>query len=698
MATFLLLVWPPAVCVNVYQGGGLTVPVVLVFPLLVLLVMLRYMYVLSWFHTALLCLCLFFLLQTYRENMRVVLASGVQLAEHLTSFFNPPASPLQRELSLRFQEAQRSLERTWLTSLEPAFMARAVAPARSRADDIPEVRDVIKRRAASLADVHRRARKVRSLARKDSSRLRDNERKLTQARHNYALFHDDVMQRFANVERNYGAFVVPTLRATVRLSAEMAAVTAEVLGGVDALVSAPAPPRVRSRDMSPALPERRRSGHRSRGAGRSRPGTGGGGAGGGGSDSGVGAAASGGLRNFDESSETWDDAYDFGDDDGLVSGNGLASGGGGAASGGGVGGGGGGPYSAANTTLPSTLSPSPTATTAPGLGERGRDNRRSSSNASSVLAAAAAAFGSGPGFGGGRPYAGGSTGGAGGAGTGGAGTGGAGGVGRGGGGSSGPGGSLGAGGYARLRRAVSSAAGDGDDTSTVDILVPSVASDGSASTGMGGLGGGLASGGAGGPTVSPSLPPVLPSPGTSGGGGWPSPHSPNRPARAADGARPGGGGGGGGGTFGPGSGSGRGGGGGGGGIATTASAAAGAALTTPAADAPPLEVLARVCAMYDFTSGEENELSLAEGDVVEVLNRHPSGWWTGKCRRRLGCFPSNYTRALSDEEEVAFLEEAAARRAERRAKRTASSSAIGGAPPDPGGGATPDAAAGDGGG
>jgi len=102
--------------------------------------------------------------------------------------------------------------------------------------------------------------------------------------------------------------------------------------------------------------------------------------------------------------------------------------------------------------------------------------------------------------------------------------------------------------------------------------------------------------------------------------------------------------------------------------------------------------------MYDFTSGEENELSLAEGDVVEVLNRHPSGWWTGKCRRRLGCFPSNYTRALSDEEEVAFLEEAAARRAERRAKRTASSSAIGGAPPDPGGGATPDAAAGDGGG
>eukprot|EP00168_Porphyra_purpurea_P006371 TRINITY_DN17845_c0_g1_i1.p1 TRINITY_DN17845_c0_g1~~TRINITY_DN17845_c0_g1_i1.p1 ORF type:complete len:218 (-),score=62.17 TRINITY_DN17845_c0_g1_i1:29-682(-) len=205
-------------------------------------------------------------LNTYRENMRVVLASGVQLAEHLTSFFNPPASPLQRELSLRFQEAQRSLERTWLTSLEPAFMARAVAPARSRADDIPEVRDVIKRRAASLADVHRRARKVRSLARKDSSRLRDNERKLTQARHSYALFHDDVMQRFANVERNYGAFVVPTLRATVRLSAEMATVTAEVLGGVTRSCRR-RPPRVRSRDMSPALPERRRSGHRSRGAG-----------------------------------------------------------------------------------------------------------------------------------------------------------------------------------------------------------------------------------------------------------------------------------------------------------------------------------------------------------------------------------------------------------------------------------------------
>ncbi|GAB0494412.1 hypothetical protein MMPV_005705 [Pyropia vietnamensis] len=356
---------------------------------------------------------------TYRENMRVVLASGVQLAEHLTSFFNPPASPQQRELSLRFQEAHRSLERTWLTHLEPAFMARAVTPARSRADDTPEVREVIKRRAASFADVQRRARKVRSLARKDSSRLRDNERKLTQARHNYMLFHDDVMQRFANVERNYGAFVVPTLRATVRLSAEMAAAAAEVLGGVDALVSAPVPPRVRSRDMSPALPERRRSGHRSRGgAGVARPrpsgsGGGGGGGGGGGSDSGAGAASGGGggvgsgggLRNFDESSETWDDAYDFGDDDGLMSGSGVPSGGGG----GGIGGvaSGGGAYPSSGPPLPlSTLSPSPSMAAAAGLGERGRDNRRSSSNASSALAAAAAAFGSSVGYGSGRPFAG----------------------------------------------------------------------------------------------------------------------------------------------------------------------------------------------------------------------------------------------------------------------------------------------------
>ncbi|XP_037637868.1 mitogen-activated protein kinase kinase kinase 21 isoform X2 [Sebastes umbrosus] len=52
-------------------------------------------------------------------------------------------------------------------------------------------------------------------------------------------------------------------------------------------------------------------------------------------------------------------------------------------------------------------------------------------------------------------------------------------------------------------------------------------------------------------------------------------------------------------------------------------------------------------AAYDYEASGEDELSLRQGDVVEVLSKDAAisgdeGWWTGKINHRVGIFPSNY--------------------------------------------------------
>lgn len=76
----------------------------------------------------------------------------------------------------------------------------------------------------------------------------------------------------------------------------------------------------------------------------------------------------------------------------------------------------------------------------------------------------------------------------------------------------------------------------------------------------------------------------------------------------------------------------------------------------------------RVVATFPFAAAGANELDLRQGDVVEVLAQHASGWWTGRTKAGIaGYFPSNYTRPLS-EAESARLER---RRNPRRVRRAA---------------------------
>ena len=51
-----------------------------------------------------------------------------------------------------------------------------------------------------------------------------------------------------------------------------------------------------------------------------------------------------------------------------------------------------------------------------------------------------------------------------------------------------------------------------------------------------------------------------------------------------------------------------------------------------------------VLALYEFTAKEEGRLSFEKGELIQVLNKLPSGWWDGialKSKVR-GWFPSNY--------------------------------------------------------
>ncbi|KAF9454846.1 ras GEF [Macrolepiota fuliginosa MF-IS2] len=60
-------------------------------------------------------------------------------------------------------------------------------------------------------------------------------------------------------------------------------------------------------------------------------------------------------------------------------------------------------------------------------------------------------------------------------------------------------------------------------------------------------------------------------------------------------------------------------------------------------------------AMYDYVAQDASALSFRRGDIIEVLNQQPSGWWDGLLGDERGWFPSNYVVPISLEEaEMAF--------------------------------------------
>ena len=51
--------------------------------------------------------------------------------------------------------------------------------------------------------------------------------------------------------------------------------------------------------------------------------------------------------------------------------------------------------------------------------------------------------------------------------------------------------------------------------------------------------------------------------------------------------------------------------------------------------------------LYNFASGEQGEISLQEGDIVEVVKQVNSNWLCGKLRGHQGNFPANFVQDVN---------------------------------------------------
>lgn len=54
------------------------------------------------------------------------------------------------------------------------------------------------------------------------------------------------------------------------------------------------------------------------------------------------------------------------------------------------------------------------------------------------------------------------------------------------------------------------------------------------------------------------------------------------------------------------------------------------------------EPIGWVRAIYDYEASDEDELGFQEGDIIKLLARHDSGWWTGELNGITGLFPANH--------------------------------------------------------
>ena len=56
-------------------------------------------------------------------------------------------------------------------------------------------------------------------------------------------------------------------------------------------------------------------------------------------------------------------------------------------------------------------------------------------------------------------------------------------------------------------------------------------------------------------------------------------------------------------------------------------------------------------AVYSFAGGDDDELTLAVGDIVNVLGRaEDKGWWKGQLGNKTGEFPSNYVVLMEEKD------------------------------------------------
>ncbi|KAJ5072987.1 rho gtpase-activating protein [Anaeramoeba ignava] len=57
-----------------------------------------------------------------------------------------------------------------------------------------------------------------------------------------------------------------------------------------------------------------------------------------------------------------------------------------------------------------------------------------------------------------------------------------------------------------------------------------------------------------------------------------------------------------------------------------------------------------VRAIHNYVPQGWKQLSLEEGEIIQLIRTHSSGWWVGKLKGNVGLFPFNYTQFLTEDE------------------------------------------------
>ncbi|KAI0565179.1 SH3 [Gracilaria domingensis] len=189
-------------------------------------------------------------LDAYKTAVLHAAECGVAVARAMDSFFTQPDHK-QKQLVAKFLDSQLAIRSKWVSEAEKTYDAEVLAPIKSRLDEIPKVRNTIRMRASYKADMEKRQKKLQTERKRDTSRLRDKQRRLKEITNQYTMFHNSVIQSFNYIERNMGTFVTGPLRALVSVMAQVSNSTVDSMEEVVKLV-AETPPL--TTDMSPAPP------------------------------------------------------------------------------------------------------------------------------------------------------------------------------------------------------------------------------------------------------------------------------------------------------------------------------------------------------------------------------------------------------------------------------------------------------------
>jgi len=88
-----------------------------------------------------------------------------------------------------------------------------------------------------------------------------------------------------------------------------------------------------------------------------------------------------------------------------------------------------------------------------------------------------------------------------------------------------------------------------------------------------------------------------------------------------------------------------------------------------------MEFIGKAKALFDYAAADVTILSFKQGDIINIIGKDASGWWSGSVRGAVGYFPSNFVEEIPDNPAIRKISDnVAARKSSRGASNPAPSS------------------------